>query len=43
MVEEVKKVLVTTPKKKRLTAREREELLIGNFIELQNLKIGDQK
>jgi hypothetical protein len=37
MVEEVKKVLVTTPKKKRLTAREREELLIGNFIELQKV------
>ena len=37
MVEEVKKVLVGSQKKKRLTAREREELLIGNFIELQKV------
>lgn len=37
MVEEVKKVIIVKEKKKRLTAREREELLIGNFIELQKV------
>lgn len=37
MVEEVKKVVIVKEKKKRLTAREREELLIGNFIELQKV------